>query len=78
MAVLDYRRATTARDAFEMKDRKRAFEVLSENPQLLEMLSKMHRAQMGLLLTVPEKRAQQEGMDIAQVHRGTENEEETE
>ena len=69
MAVLDYRTAVAARDAFNAKNRKYAFEVLSENPQLLEMLSKMHRAQMGLPLTVPDKRAQKEGMEIATAHR---------
>lgn len=78
MAVLDYRTAVAARDAFNAKDRNRAFEVLSENPQLLEMLSKMHRAQVGLPLAVPEKRAQKEGMEIATAHRKTEDEGEVE
>jgi len=73
MAVLDYRTAVAARDAFNAKDRQQAFNTLSENPQLLEMLSKMHRAQMGAPLTVPEKRAQKEGMEIATAHRATGN-----
>lgn len=73
MAILDYRTAIAARDAFNAKDRKRAFEMLSENPQLLEMLSKMHRAQMGQPLTVPDRRARQEGMEIATAHRKTED-----
>jgi len=78
MAVLDYRTALAARDAFKAKDKKQAFEMLSDNPQLLEMLSKMHRAQLGLPLTIPEGRARQEGMEIAEAYRPTEGEEEKE
>lgn len=74
MAILDYRTAVAAKDTFEAKDRKRAFDMLNENPRLLEMLSKMHRAQMGLPLTVPDRRARQEGMEIAEAHRKTEEE----
>ena len=75
MAVLDYRTAIAARDAFNSKDRQAGFELLSENPQLPAMLSKLHRAQVGLPLEVPEKRAQQEGMRIAEAHRPEDEEE---
>lgn len=74
MAILDYRAAVAARDAFNAKDKKRAFETLSENPQLLEMLSKMHRAQIGLPLNVPDKQARQEGTRVAEAHRAAEDE----
>lgn len=74
--VLDYRTAIAARDAFKMKDRKQAFEVLSENPHLLEMLSKMHRAQSGLPLEVSGERAKQEGMIVARGQRPEEEAEE--
>jgi len=76
MAILDYRTAGAARDAFNAKDRKAGFEMLRDNPSMLEMLSKMHRAQAGLPLNVPESRAQAEGMEIAEAHRMTEEEEE--
>lgn len=75
MAVLDYRTAVAARDAFNAKDQKRAFEVLAENPQLLKMLAMMHRAQKGLSLNVPESGARQEGMQVAEAHRTTVEEE---
>lgn len=74
MAILDYRTAIAARDAFNNKDRKAGFELLKDNPTMLEMLSKMHRAQAGLPLNVP--RAQAEGMEIAEANRTAEDEEE--
>jgi len=76
MAILDYRTAVAARDAFNAKDRKAGFEMLRDNPSMLEMLSKMHRAQAGLPLNVPDPRAHKEGMEIAEAHRTTEEEEE--
>jgi len=74
MAILDYRTAIAARDAFNAKDRKAGFETLKDNPTMLEMLSKMHRAQAGLPLHIPQ--AQAEGMEIATAQRTTEDEEE--
>ncbi len=75
MAVLDYRSAAAARDAFQSKDRKQGFDVLAANPSLPRILSRMTRAQLGAALDIAEDKARAEGLDVALANRTTEDEE---
>lgn len=75
-AVLDYRMARAARDTFNQPDRARAFEALQANPELLRMLSMMHRAQSGLPLEGSDM--EDEGLAVAGAHRTGSRDEEDE
>lgn len=76
-AVLDYRSAEQAKDIFNGKDKKLAFDLLTKNPHLLRILSRMNRAQRGLPLDGGHNIAK-EGIDVAAAHRGVKDEEQEE
>lgn len=67
-AILDYRAALAARDAFNHKDKAQGFEVLTRNPRLLEVLAMMSRAQRGESLT-RNLDARREGAAVAAEYR---------
>lgn len=66
-AVLDYRTAERAKELFNAKDKKVAFEELSAKPYLLEVLAMMTRAQRGMPLEGPHLR--REGLAVAEANR---------
>ena len=59
-AILDYRMAATATRSFNEKG---GFTTLEKNPQLIEMLARMARAQRGQPLDAPG--AESEGKEVA-------------
>ena len=68
-AVLEYRAAGDAVEAFNEPDKARGFEKLSGQPHLLDVLARMHRAQVGLDLETGAETLQAEGMAIAEEYR---------
>ena len=67
-AILDYRAACMARDAFN--DPKEGFKTFEAHPELLKTLARMGRAQRGLPLDAPDM--EREGMRIAKAQAGEE------
>ncbi len=72
-AILDYRTAQRAKELFNSPDKKAAFEQLSANPRLLEMLAMMSRAQRGQPLEGPQ--LDREGMVVASQYRSEDGDE---
>lgn len=64
-AILDYRAAERARDLFNSPNKSQAFDELKANPYLTELLSRMHRAQVGAAPQGDAEEAQREGLQIA-------------
>jgi hypothetical protein len=75
--IFAYRNAQMARDLWESKDKTAAFETLSANPALLDVLVRMNRAQMGQPLdgAAPGSLAA-EALAVAEAARGPDDEDE--
>jgi hypothetical protein len=70
-AILDYRAALAAREAFNHADKRAGFEYLRAHPNLIEILALMSRAQQGRPLSGATER---EGLAVAQHYRTTADE----
>lgn len=77
-AVLDYRSAERAKEAFNRQDKEQGFEELQDNPHLLNVLAWMRRAQDGRDLDTGKLHATdevgdltKEGLAIADEYRET-------